>query len=218
MIEANPLQWPVGRPRTPAAKRERARFHRRVEVESTDKPGTFYKHKADTTIHQGLASIRKELGMLGATDIVITTNLPTRRDGFPYASAREPDDCAAAVYFRLKSGVHCLATDKWDRLADNLCAIGHHVSAVRGQDRWGVGDIVAAFAGYKALPAMDAGKTWWAILGYAQPPVMYATVRARYEELIYRAHPDRGGSANKAAEINAAFDEAGKFYELRERE
>lgn len=32
-------------------------------------------------------------------------------------------------------------------------------------------------------------------------------------ELIYRAHPDRGGNANHAAEINAAFDEAKRFYE-----
>jgi hypothetical protein len=213
MLEATPLQWPVGRPRTPINKRERARFHRRIDVESKYKPGTTYKQKTNTTVHQGLALIRKELSMLGATDITITTNLLTRLDGLPYASAREPDDCAAAAYFRLKSGVHCLACDRWDRLADNLCAIGHHIHAIRNQDRWGVGDVAAAFAGYRALPAMGASETWWAILGYTQPPSKLEVVRARYDELIYRAHPDRGGSANRAAEINAAFDEARKFYE-----
>jgi hypothetical protein len=212
MLESNPISWPVGRPRTPAIKRTRALFHRRVDAESTWKPGTYQKQKALTTIHQGLSFIRKELSLLGATDVVITTNLPTRLDGLPYASAREPDDPGAAVYFRLKSGVHCLACDRWDRLADNLCAIGHHVKAVRGQDRWGVGDIAAAFAGYKALPTMDAGKTWWALLGFKEPPAAFATVETKRLTRLLECHPDRGGNANQAAEINAAFDEARKFY------
>jgi hypothetical protein len=213
MLESNPLQWPVGRPRTPIAKRERARFHRRIDVESKTKPGTHYKQKVSTTVHQGLALVRKELSMLWATDIAITTNLPTRLDGLPYASAREPDDCAAAVYFRLKSGVHCLACDRWDRLADNLCAIGHHIHAIRNQDRWGVGDVAAAFAGYKALPAMDAAKTWWAILGFLTPPLDRETVEKKWRERIAAAHPDAGGSSNQAAEINAAWDQAKEWYQ-----
>ncbi len=102
-----------------------------------------------------------------------------------------------------------------DRLADNLCAIGHHVAAVRGQDRWGVGDIAAAFAGYKALPAMGASKPWWQILGFSEPPAVYEIVKVRWAVRIRECHPDRGssGDPNKAAEMNAALDEAKRYYE-----
>lgn len=210
MIESYPLTWPVGRPRT--KKPARARFGRRVDSGSNG-----WKMNAKITLYQGVAMVRDELKRLGATDVVISTNVKTRQDGLPYSGAREPDDHGAAVYFRLfrvssGSAVHCLACDRWDRLPDNLSAIAHHVEAIRGQSRWGVGDVAQAFAGYRALPAMDAKKTWWALLGFREPPADLDTVRAKWRDRIAEAHPDRGGNANQAAEINAAMTEAELFY------
>ncbi len=156
--------------------------------------------------------VREELKRLGAADVVISTNVKTRLDGLPYSGAREPDEHGVAVYFRLADRVHCLACDRWDRVPDNLSAVAHHVEAVRGQSRWGVGDIAQAFAGYCALPAMDAKKTWWALLGFREPPGALDAVRTKWRERIAEAHPDRGGNANQAAEINAAMSEAELFY------
>src|SRR5512137_467519 len=99
MIEAYPLSWPVGRPRTKHPSR--ARFGRRVDN------GTWTR-RADLTLYQGVVMVREEMERLGATDVVISTNVPTRKDGLPYSGAREPDDHGAAVYFRLAGSVHCL--------------------------------------------------------------------------------------------------------------
>ena len=205
MVEAYPLTWPVGRPRSP--KPRRALFHRKVE--ST---GLSYKHKAEVTLYQAISMVRDELKRMRAADVVISTNVRTRQDGLPYSGAREPDDHGVAVYFRLAGSAHCLACDRWDRVADNLCAIAHHIQAIRAMDRWGVGDLAQAFAGYKALPPIEAKKTWWALLGFAQPPADLDAVRAKWRTRIGDTHPDRGGDANQAAEINAAMSEAEGYY------
>jgi hypothetical protein len=206
MVESYPLSWPVGRPRT--AHPARARFHRYSD-------GGLAR-KAQITLYQGVSMVREELKRLGATDVVISTNVKTRRDGLPYSGAREPNDHGVAVYFRLADRVHCLACDRWDRVPDNLSAVAHHVEAVRGQSRWGVGDVAQAFAGYRALPAADAKKTWWALLGFHEPPAQLETARTKWRERIAEAHPDRGGNANQAAEINAAMTEAERFYASEE--
>ena len=205
MIESYPLSWPVGRPRSRFT--QPARFHRRAS-----RAGSQYTYKAEVTLHQGMTAVRDELSRLDATDVVVSTNIPVRQDGLPYANVREPDDHGVAVYFRLKSGVHCLACDRWNRVADNLSAIAHHIDALRAMDRWGVGDLAQAFAGYKALPAMGAAKPWWEILGFKEPPAVIDTVSRRVCEMRFEHHPDHGGNQTRAAEINAAFDEAKLYY------
>src|SRR5262249_31741204 len=76
-----------------------------------------------------------------------------RTDSAPYSGARKSYDVGAAVYFSLNKKPYCLPCDRWNRLPDNLAAIAAHLEAMRGMDRWGVGSIEQAFAGYKALPA-----------------------------------------------------------------
>jgi hypothetical protein len=159
-----------------------------------------------------VVSAQDELRRLGASGVVITTNVPTRQDGLPYSSAREPDDPGVAVYFRLSGAVHCLACDRWDRVADNLAAVAHHVAAMRGQSRWGVGSVEQAFAGYRALPAAAAKRPWWELLGFSQLPARLEIARDAWREWIFKAHPDRGGTANQAAEINAAMAEAERYF------
>lgn len=145
-----------------------------------------------------------EMGRLGATNVVISTNVPTRQDGLPYSNATEPRDHGVAVYFRLRRESRVLACDKWDRVADNLVALAKHVEAVRGQVRWGVGSLEQAFGGYKALPEVGARREWWEVLGVDEG-AHWQTVENRREELLFKHHPDRGGSQAIAAEVNAAF-------------
>jgi hypothetical protein len=161
------------------------------------------------TVWNGIARARRELERLGAEQIVFSTNVPVRRrDGLPLSNVREPEDVGVAVYFRMRGSPHVMACDTWDRVADNLAAIAHHAEAVRGQLRWGVADVAQAFAGFKALPAASAATPWWQILGFTDgQTITEQAIQERWERLARENHPDRGGSANRMAEINAARDE-----------
>ena len=201
IADAYPLQWPVGRPRT------RGRRSTRFGVR-----GEGLGHRT-ITIAAALSRLKNQADMLGASDLVVSTNIPTRQDGLPFARARPPDDPGVAVYLRIRKEPHCLACDKWDTVAGNIAAIAAHINAIRGQARWGVGDLAQAFAGYKALPAAGAVKPWWQQLGFREPPESYDEVKSRWLDMIERHHPDHGGSANQAAEINAAHQQAKTFYQ-----
>ena len=195
-----PLQWPVERPRT--------RYR---------KSALFKQNNRALAVNSALVRLRDELDMLGATRVVVSTAIQIRKaDGEP-AIRQQITDVGAACYFRLEGNPHCLACDKWDRIADNIAAIAKHVGAIRGQVRWGVGDLVQAFAGYKLLPAAEIKKPWWQVLTFADAPPSYTDVAEKYEVLARKHHPDRAGGSmnaysNLMAEINAARDEAKDHY------
>lgn len=199
--EAYPLAWPVGWRRTAAEERKRGRFGAVVSG-----------LRRELSIAEGRDRLLDELDALGADAVVVSTNAPTRRDrrdGWVVSgSAANPKDPGAAVYFRLPDGPHVLACDRWDRLADNLAAIAAHVEALRGIDRWGVGSLAQAFAGYKALTAMGERPPWWRVLGFATEPRDLGAVERRWRELIREHHPDAGGNQDQAADVNAAMSEA----------
>lgn len=188
---AYPLSWPPGWPRKPNPVRPRARFG----------------NGGGVSLGIGVQRVTSELRRLGATDVIISTNVRPRLDGLPSGDAANPSDPGAAVYFRVKGQPRALACDKWDRLADNLAALAKHVEAIRGQVRWGVGSIEQAFGGYLALAAVGAPRPWWEILDI-DPAAPWPKIEAKREALLHRHHPDKGGNANHAAEINAAFDQA----------
>ena len=98
------------------------------------------------------------------------------------------------------------ACDRWDRVEDNLYAIGKHIEAVRAQGRYGVGSVDRAFEGYLALPGRPG---WWQILGVPRT-ASAAEIAQAFERAAFKAHPDRGGSADEMARINIARAEAYK--------
>lgn len=151
-VEAYPLHWPQGRLRTKF--RRRANFHRKVEETTRYNDGSSrtYSRKTSLTIAESRDRVHKELAMLGASGVIISSNLELRQDGMPRSGQREPSDPGVAVYFQMRKLPHSLSCDVWDRAADNLAAIAKHVEAMRGQLRWGVADIATMFAGFKALP------------------------------------------------------------------
>jgi hypothetical protein len=185
-----PLAWPVGWPRSRGP--QRARFGARGR---------------GATVNDGVDLLWNELRRLGARDVVISTDVILRSDGWPSGSASEPADHGAAVYFTIKGQPRALACDKWDRVADNLQALGKHVEAIRGQLRWGVGSVEQAFGGYKALPAVGARVDWHVVLGVA-PSASWEEIQRRRRELLEQHHPDRGGDPERAAAVNEAFGEA----------
>lgn len=181
--EAYPLTWPLGRPRQHG--REVARFK--------------------TTLGKAIENVRYEVDLLGGTAVVISSNLPLRRDGLPMARAGYIGDCGVAVYFTLRKKPMCFACDRWDRVEDNMQAIAKTIEALRGIERWGSGQMVEqAFTGFIALPAPEA---WWQVLGLKGPDATREQIEHAHRRLAMEHHPDRGGDADRMARINRARDQ-----------
>lgn len=188
MTEAYPLSWPQSKKRS--TRREKSPF----------RPPTFAQIRD---------ALMRELNLLGAKSIVLSTNIPLRQDGLPYANTRQPDDAGVVVYFLYKEKQMCFCCDRWNKIEDNIQAIRHTINALRGIARWGTGDMLqAAFDGFTALPP-PRGKEWWDILECIRSAPL-AEIETHYKMLARRHHPDAGGSAEKMSEINAAMDIARK--------
>ena len=59
-----------------------------------------------------------------------------------------------------------------------------------GIDRWGVGSVRQAFAGYKRLSAGDAPTPWWEVLGIDRQAPAVAVKRAYKDLAPSRKQPD----------------------------
>lgn len=188
-IEAFPLCWPPHRQRS--------------------------KRRDDSALRAPFARSRdfivREVRLLGGTQLVVSTNVPLRRDGLPYAATSEPEDAGVAVYFAYKGKQMCFACDRWRKVASNMQAIAKTIEALRGVARWGTGDMMqAAFTGFAALPAPgQTSRSWSEILGVG-PMARPDEIEAAYKRLRSSTHPDRGGSV-------AAFDEVQRAYEQSRR-
>lgn len=189
-IEAYPLQWPHGFKRTQYPQR------------SAFKAPSFGSAR-DKLLH--------ELHLLRATNVILSTNIPLRKDGLPYSGLSPPKDRGVAVYFRMKAGMpRSLACDKWIRIEDNIHALYLTVNAMRSLDRWGASDMLErVFTGFMALPAPTdgSGSPWWEVLGLSRG-ASETEIDGKYKELAKKWHPDAGGSAAKMANLNRAVNEA----------
>lgn len=170
-VEAFPLQWPAGWPRTEWRDRLRAPF--RVT------PGVAIKEAYE------------EVRRLGGEMAVISTNVALRRDGLPYAKQERVIDPGAAVYFVRKGKQVSFACDQYDDVYANIRAIGKTIEAMRGIQRWGASDMLdRAFTGFEALPAPEQ---WWQVLGVTSTASADEIKRA-FRAKATDAHPDHGGS------------------------
>jgi hypothetical protein len=201
-IDRFPLCWPSGWPRTSPDKRRDARF--------------------DTSFERGRTQLVGTLKKMGARkhNIVISTNVPLRRDGQPYASQSELgrwEDVGVAVYWIDESGgkavSRVMACDQWTTVADNLRAIGASLEALRSLQRWGSTSIMdRAFAGFVALPE-STKRHWRDVLGLTTNGVSGFSITRTDIDVAYRAkaarcHPDAGGSHDAMVELNRAREEA----------
>lgn len=193
--QASPLHWPILKPRTPAGRRTRAAFSR--------------EPSHATTVGRERQHLAREMRLLGVRSYLISTNLALRLDGEPRSGQGEPADPGVAVYFTLAKRPTVLACDRWDRVADNLRAIVKHIEAIRGQDRWGVGTIEQAFAGYAALPApseaQSGARSWREVMGFGPREFVNVTeLGIRYRALA----KERSGDEAALRDLNVARDQA----------
>jgi hypothetical protein len=203
-----PLRWPEGWKRT--TYRQRSKFKVSSFVTVRDR-------------------VLKLAGRLGGSRIVITSNLPTRNDGLPYANSAEPDDPGIAVWWVAKGNEQVMACDRWNRTRDNMHAVELSLAALLGLGRWGTTQIVErAFAGFAALPPgpepdapppqRPAPRPWRDVLGMPglrdiDPEFVLDMARGQYKRLARIAHPDAGGTDAQMAELNAAMEAAEKELE-----
>lgn len=207
-----PLSWPTGWKRTPYGVRRAAMFHSMKTVYgSTRQDGTRsqWKQKERLSIGEATERLTGELDRLGAAAVIISSNLRVRNDGLPYAAqAKQLDDPGVAVYFKLRNQPRVLACDKWNSAADNMAAIAGHIEAIRAVDRYGVGTLEQAFAGYAQLPANTAD-AWWLVFGLPETATL-DQVDEVYRQQAREQHPDAGGTHEGMARLNEARTNARK--------
>lgn len=193
-IEAYPLNWPSGWKKT--SYRKPSKFK------------TSFAIARDQLFH--------ELKLMGVQNtfhqkrIVLSTNVPLRRDGLPLAGQSNPKDPGVAVYFRYKEKDMVFACDTYLKVEENLYAITKTIEAIRGIQRWGASDMMErSFTGFEALPApaQSVKKEWWDVLCVRRDS-SHEVIRAAYLRLAKDNHPDRGGNEARMAELNKAYEQA----------
>lgn len=190
--ESFPLKWPHGKPRTESYRRVRSAF--------------------GTSMSRARDSLLKELKLLGARYIVISTNVETYMRGgqqIPYADqSKSMEDPGVAVYYSWKEEQYCISCDKYKALMDNMQAVNKTIQAIRGIERWGTGDMMkAAFQGFKALPEPPKATipSDWDILGI-RVNASEDEIREAYLNKVKIHHPDRGGNHEMFVVVRHAYD------------
>jgi hypothetical protein len=193
-VHSYPLAWPQEWPRTERRQRKSSQFR--------------------TKYLDAWENLQKELKLLGASNVTISSNASLRRDGKPYSEAMSDDldDPGVAIWFSMKGTSRAMARDCYLTPAENLHALGHVVEAMRTINRHG-GSYMSerTFSAFVALPAPGAKvRSWREVLGFAASAnPRLEDIEAAYRQAAKRRHPDvPGGSTEAMAELNAARDAA----------
>lgn len=192
-VDAYPLSWPTGQ------KRAEYRLDSRYRV----------------NFAQARDDLFRELDLWGAYAAVLSTNVPLRRDGLPYAGKwREPDDPGAAIYWMSAEGEPmALAIDCWGTVRENVRALGIAISCYRGLERTGSKEVQnQAYQGLKRLGSPEAFDPL-VVMGFDGMPATLEELEARFRQLAKVRHPDRGGDARDFARLTRARAELKQMLE-----
>ena len=190
MIESYPLYWPEGWKRTDPARRKAQPLFRKNFGGNRDE-------------------LLTEIDRLGGRKIILSTNIPLRNDGLPYATFREPQDPGVAVYFDYRDRPMCFACDQYAHVTENVRAIALTIGALRGMERWGASDMMErAFRGFAAIEDQTF-RSWREILGFKPgAPVAKNDIADAFRRRAQVHHPDKGGDPGKFRDLIAARDRA----------
>lgn len=187
---AYPLQWPAGWKRT---------NHRT--------PSKFSSNFANSR-----DALMAQLKIMGAQSVVLSSNVPLRNDGLPYANYTGILDPGVAIYFYYKNKQFVVACDKWLKVEDNLHAVNKTIDAIRGIERWGASEMLErafnGFAQIEAPPSADVKEHWTKVLGVSVNDSI-ETIKQTYRNLVKIYH-EAGSSPDNArmTKINLAYEQA----------
>lgn len=187
MIEAYPLQWPVGYKRSASQKSSPFK-------QTPDKAQRF---------------LRDELYRMGARGLIVSSNVPVKKDGSLYSDLMSSviPDAGVAIYFEYKGKKTVMCCDKYQRVWENIYALGKGIEALRGMDRWGVSEFMdRAFTGFKALPESTDTSSWYDILGIDKM-ANADKIKEAYRKMAQVHHPDTGGSVDMFNKVNKAYQQ-----------
>lgn len=190
-----PLRYPSTKPRTKYPK------------ESSFDP------KGKRTFAAARDELLRQLRRLGAKKFILSTNVPLRLDGLPYANFRQPGDKGVAVYFELNNRPRVLCCDCWNKIIDNVWAIAMDIDAQRGRLRWGVSSADEMFPVYQ-LPDADRSRHWWEVLGVSQH-AGWEEVKEAYRDEAKKHHPDVGGDRGRWDLIQTAYEQAERDLKVK---
>lgn len=180
---AYPLTWPSQFPR---------RQNREAGAFKTALAGAL-KNVQDSLRKFASDSGKRIEGLVISSNVTLGVNRPT--------------DPGVAVWFAWDGLQVCIAVDRYSSVEGNLQAIHHIIEARRVELRHGTLALVrATFTGFAALPA-PAGRNWWEVLALPRDADRQA-IDAAWRRLSSQHHPDKGGTAERMAEINTARDAA----------
>lgn len=190
-LTAYPLCWPQGWARTPTCRINHSRFK---------------KPSMESACQEVITQLSRY--NVSRNDMVISTNVPTRLDGFPKSNMSAPQDKGVAVYFVRKGKNIVLACDSYNRVEDNVWAIAKSLDAMRAIERWGTKEIMdRAFTGFAALPEKGTARTPWDVFGMVENTTSREQAYARFRQLAQLLHPDKnGGAAEGFHELNDAWE------------
>lgn len=194
MYEAYPLQWPAGYKRTNSGTRKDSQFRQ--------------------TMSAAQSFLQKQIELLEATDLIVSTNIPVRKsDGGFYADMinKKIEDPGVAIYFKHKKMDRSMCCDQYERVWENIYALGKGLEALRGIERWGISEFLdRAFTGFPALPetVIINQKSIWKILGLQEMPDHHMQIRLAYKKKAMELHPDKTGSSERFIELQEAYKQA----------
>jgi len=191
-VEAYPLQWPEGWPRTEAWRREK-------------------NSQFKVTVGKAIEELYSELERLGAKNVVMSSNLSLTQAMRPYAKQEKINDPGIAVYFTLKGKQLVMARDLYQDWRDNIRSLGLAVDAFRSLHRHGGAHMMErAFTGFTAIEHSPSTKRpWREVLNCANDERNLNAVKENYRRAASKHHEDKpGGSKEKMIEINLAWEEA----------
>lgn len=195
---AYPLAWPQEWPRT--KQRKAGRFSNRS------------RSGWDKSISLAVAVDRllDELRAMRAKDVVVSTDLLLRNDGFPRSGQKKPADPGVAVYFKRGDAEVVMPCDTYTDIAQNVAAIAASIAAMRTLDRHVAGYLDKAFTGFEALPSPDevSEAPWRNVLMVGNAEKRPEFVRKAYKLLRSHEHPDKGGDPDRFDRINRAWKAA----------
>lgn len=193
MTVAYPLEWPEGWPRT------------KPEKQLSD-------NRFNTTFERARLELVAEMRRLGARNLVISSWLPLRGDGYPRADAarRRIEDPGVAIYFELRGRKMSMAQDAFWSVQGNLRSLGLAVAGLRQMERHGGAHMMErAFEGFAALPPPVRKKNWKEVMfGNANVVVTMDIVDTIFISLAKKRHPDAGGTTEAFQDLNEAYEAA----------